>query len=145
VVALALSPLSEAAQAEYAWHKGDGSIYFGEKDSHEDIGLLFHCEEAGKVSLFVARTESKLKPDKKISLSITAQPAQSRLNAETVPNEMDGDVSINATLAADDPIFEGMRSAKSLSLNAAGWSASYKLAGAAKLISGFQAACKKPR
>jgi hypothetical protein len=47
-VALALLPQSGAAQAEYAWHKGDGSIYFGEKDSPEDIGLLFHCEEAGK-------------------------------------------------------------------------------------------------
>jgi hypothetical protein len=134
-------------RAEYAWHEDVGSVYYGEKDNPEDIALMFSCEETGKVTLLVARAENKLKPNKKISLLLATQQVQSRLNAETTANEMDADVSISASLTADDPIFASMVSSKNLTISSESWSASYKISGseAGEMISQFQADCKTRR
>jgi hypothetical protein len=110
----------------------------------DDVFGSFRCKsKSGEVILFIAETSDKLVAGRPASATLAAGEIRATIAGKLLPNEEAGVPSFEGRIAADDPIFRAMTSAKTLEATIGAAKQSAPLAGAADKVKRFTAACKK--
>jgi hypothetical protein len=108
---------SEARTWRLRQDDGKVSLAFG-SDSAEDTPVVFNCKPgSGAIAVFVAETDSTLKPRQKVTAIFSAGTTQSRVLGKTVANEQAGVPSFEGMLPATDPLFAALSTADDLSID----------------------------
>ena len=86
------------------------SLIYG--DGSEESDLVLSCKLRGNsVRFFIGETDASLKPNMKVTASITVGAAKAAIAGKTVPNELAGVPSFIGDLPSTDPLFDAMATA----------------------------------
>jgi hypothetical protein len=86
-------------------------------DNAEDTPITFSCKiRSGRVRVFISETSQRLKPNRSITVTLTAGRVNSRVSGRTRPNEEAGIPSFEGTMSARDSLFTSLSNAQSLSM-----------------------------
>ncbi|OBS50427.1 hypothetical protein A8B73_21700 [Methylosinus sp. 3S-1] len=119
------------------------SLAYGVPETDDAFGS-FRCKsQSGEVILFIAETSGKLVAGRPASATLAAGEVRATIAGKLLPNEDAGVPSFEGRIAAEDPIFLAMTSAKTLEATIGSAKQSAPLKGAADKVKRFMAACKK--
>lgn len=109
-----------AQEREWTFDTADEDAYlvFGVPES-DDVGVSFGCTlQSGEIRIFIAETGDDLKPDDKIKLVIRIGGKDVAYDGITTPNELSATTSAEATIPANDALFQDLRKADRFTVKA---------------------------
>jgi hypothetical protein len=142
------------ALAKDGWHgaerPGARALFYGElppkgqQPNPETIQLMLRCADKGKaVVLFVAETSAKLKPGKKVRVTLSVRRAQSTATGRTVANQLAGIPSLRVTFPLNARVFAAMTEPLVLKIRAGGWQRLVGLVGLGDRMNRLLKGCRK--
>ena len=118
------------------------SLVYG--DGSEESDLVLSCKpRSNSVRFFIGETDASLKPNMKVTASVTAGSARATVAGKTVPNELAGVPSFIGQLPATDPLFDAMASAPTVTLKVAKTAKDIPLKTLGGKAAAFSKACRK--
>lgn len=119
------------------------ALVFG--DGSEESELVLTCKpRSNSVRFFIGETDKSLKPNVKVTASITAGGARAVIHGKTVPNELAGVPSFEGNISATDPLFDAMARAPAIAYKVAKTAKEIPLKTMGSKAAAFSKACRKP-
>lgn len=113
-------------------------------DGSEESDLVLSCKpRSNNVRIFIGETDASLKPNMKVTASVTAGAAKATVAGKTVPNELAGVPSFVGELPATDPLFDAMAGAPAIALKVAKTAKDIPLKTIGSKALAFSKACRK--
>ena len=145
-VALPLVSLASAQADEPKWSmmKDSSQVSLVYGDGSEESDLVLSCKpRSNSVRFFIGETDPSLKPNMKVTVSVTAGSAKATVAGKTVPNELAGVPSFIGDLTAADPLFDAIAGAPTVRLKIAKTAKDIPLKTLGGKAVAFSKACRK--
>lgn len=145
-VALSFTSIASARADESKWSmtKDNSQVSLIYGDGSEESDLVLSCKpRSNSVRFFIGETDRSLKPNMKVTASVTAGSALATVAGKTVPNELAGIPSFIGDLPATDPLFDAMAGAPAIALKVAKTTKSIPLKTMGSKAAAFSKACRK--
>ena len=145
-VALPLVSLASAQADQLKWSmtKDSSQVSLVYGDGSEESDLVLSCKpRSNSVRFFIGETDRSLKPNMKVTASVTAGSATATVAGKTVPNELAGIPSFIGDLPATDPLFDAMAGAPTIKLKVARAAKAIPLKTMGSKAGAFSKACRK--
>lgn len=145
VTVLLVSAASAQPQPKSKWTMNSDSkqvsLIYG--DDLEESDLIFSCKpRSNSVRIFVGETDASIKPNQKLTASMSAGSATASVAGKTIPNELAGVPSFTGDLAATDPLFDALASAPAIAIKVAKTAKSIPLKTMGNKAAAFTKACR---
>ncbi len=144
-VALPLVSLASAQADQLKWSmtKDSSQVSLVYGDGSEESDLVLSCKpRSNSVRFFIGETDRSLKPNVKVTASVTAGSATATVAGKTVPNELAGIPSFIGDLPATDPLFDAMAGAPTIRLKVAKTAKDIPLKTLGSKAAAFSKACR---
>lgn len=113
-------------------------------DGSEESDLVLSCKpRSNSVRIFIGETDASLKPNMKVTASVTAGAAKATVAGKAVANELAGVPSFVGELPAADPLFDAMAGAQTIALKVAKTTKDIPLKTIGSKALAFSKACRK--
>jgi hypothetical protein len=147
LIALATGLTAANARDTSKWsassEKDQASLRYGD-DSEESV-VVFSCKpRSDAVRIFVGETDASLKPNEKVTASISVGSQKATVRGRTVPNELAGVPSFMGGLSAADPLFAALTGSDNLVIKVAKSRTVVPLKSIGGKAADFSKACRKP-
>lgn len=119
-------------------------LNYGVPETDDSFGGFSCKPKSGVVAFFLTETSAKLKPGKAATAALSIGDVQAKIAGKLLPNEEAGVPSFDGRLPANDPIFEAMTTAETVTAVVGPSKQTAPLKGAAEKVTKFIAACAKP-
>ena len=124
--------LAQSAQAREGWfgsgRTGSTAIYYGEvprageRANEETIQLALTCaRNSTGIEISVSETSKALKPDKRVTVKLSAGGVSASATGKTLANELAGIPSLSVTFPATSSVFVAMKANRTLGISVGRW------------------------